>query len=652
MTVPTILEEIVQSSAALELASLDFVAVGGGPIKNTIGEALHENGVNLLNHFGATELGALAPIFRPDISYDWRYLRLRTDLGLELKHSSSSEGKKNEFKLIGRPFGSKVDFELQDSLELNPTNRDLEVKLLGRKDDLIVLATGEKVSPHLMEHTLEQDPRIKRAIIFGDGQFEVGVLVEPAIDVPPDTFVDSIWPVILDANTEVDQHACVTTKAAILVKPSQKTIPLSDKGTPQRKEVYSVFDSDIRSVYDRMQNGIPGISPWSVEPKNLRKSLRELVQSCLPPYIKPEMWEDEDDFFQLGLDSLQATRLRRSLDQPFRKSSRSAPYSGGLPLDFVYSHSSIEKLIEAYEDPTEVGSSSDAKIKIMFDLFEKYMFFSERGISVAGEHTVLLTGTTGSLGSHLLQVLSKHSRVSHVVCLVRPEPKDSEGNLSEAAMSAQRKALGDRKVELSTDTWSKVEVLAWQPGVHRLGLAEHDYYRLASSITHIFHGAWPMDFRMKLWSFETQIKTLQDLVSLARDSHRVRPHLKPRVILASSIAVLGNLAGSGSCAKLVPELPIQDPISGPLAMGYAEAKWVCEKVMESAYNSLGCEIQPMIVRIGQLSGSYISGYWSVKEHIPTIVKFSLAIGQLPDLRGVGSSPKSCFPEEKGELTVS
>ncbi|KAL9008338.1 MAG: hypothetical protein Q9180_009514, partial [Flavoplaca navasiana] len=179
MTVPTILEEITQISAAKRLASLDFVVVGGGPIKPAVANNLHENGVSLLNHFGATELGALAPIFKPGKSYDWHYLRLRNDLNLQLRQLEPSDVSSG-YKLSGRPFGAKEDFELQDSLEVNPLSSLREVRLLGRKDDLLVLATGEKVSPQLMEETLAQDCRIKRAIVFGNGSFEAGVLIEPA----------------------------------------------------------------------------------------------------------------------------------------------------------------------------------------------------------------------------------------------------------------------------------------------------------------------------------------------------------------------------------------------------------------------------------------------------------------------------------------
>ena len=638
MTVPTILEEIVQGSAARELASLDFVVVGGGPIKNAVAETLYSNNVNLLNHFGATELGALAPIFRPDKSYDWRYLRLRTDLGLELKQIESSDGAGSAYKLVGRPFGSKTDFELQDSVETNPLNPRSEVKLMGRKDDLIVLATGEKVSPHSMEDVLEQDCRIKRAIVFGTGQFEVGVLLEPASAMigPDEEFVESIWPVILDANNKVDQHACITTKAAILVKPSGKCIPLSDKGSPQRKEVYAVFDPEIRSVYDKIERDMPGTLEVSIDPEDPGKSFREILQSCLPPHIKPDAWKDDDDFVQLGIDSLQATRLRRILDLPFRQSIRGTKYSEGLPLDFVYSHPSIKRLVEAFEDPEGAHSTPVNKLKLMRDLSDKFRFLNEKGSSLTAVNTILLTGTTGNLGSHLLKVLSEHRRVPHVVCLVRAKSHRSTSSVLKGAISAQQEAFDDRGIKLSEAAWLKVKILAWRLGEDRLGLGEQDYYYLASTITHIFHGAWPMDFQRKLSSFEVQIKALRDLITLARFAHHLQPIIKPRIILASSIAVVRNYAAAPSSIGMVPEIPLHDPTNAPLAMGYAEAKWICEQVVESAYNELQCEVQPMIVRIGQLTGSQTSGYWSLKEHFPTLVKSSMAIGHLPDLHGVSN----------------
>ena len=173
MTVPTIMEEIVQitnfPSNLAEIVDLDFVAVGGGGMRTAVADALHQNGVKLLNHFGATELGALAPIFRPTAEYDHRYLRLRTDLDLRLifLDKDPNPDSARPCKLVGYPFAWNSEFELQDALENNPRQPTSEVRILGRNDDLVVLATGEKVMPTSFEQIIENHPLVKTAVVVG-----------------------------------------------------------------------------------------------------------------------------------------------------------------------------------------------------------------------------------------------------------------------------------------------------------------------------------------------------------------------------------------------------------------------------------------------------------------------------------------------------
>ena len=85
-------------------------------------------------------------------------------------------------------------------------------------------------------------------------------------------------------------------------------------------------------------------------------------------------------------------------------------------------------------------------------------------------------------------------------------------------------------------------------------------------------------------------------------------------------------------SAFVPEIPIDDP-HVPLPIGYAEGKWACERIIESASRSLWTA-ESTIVRIGQLSGSKATGFWNPKEHFPTLTRASQAIGALPNLQGV------------------
>lgn len=343
-----------------------------------------------------------------------------------------------------------------------------------------------------------------------------------------------------------------------------------------------------------------------------------MVQMCLPAHNKPGTWGDEDDFIALGIDSLQATRLRRILN-------RSLPNQlvGHMPLDFVYSHPNIRKLTQAIQTS---NSRLLDRLEIMKNLVAKYASSSEEHNLQGSDHVILLTGTTGNLGAQLLRILGENSAVRKVICLTRTENTEFSEN---EAMARQQSAFENRGIALSKAAWPKIEFLSWKAGVNFLGLNKDDFYRLASTITHIFHGVWPMDFQRQLNSFEDQIRAVRDLVELGRSAHRLQPNIKPRIILTSSIAVAGQYS-----LKTVPELPMHDP-TVPLPMGYAEAKWVCERVIESAYLSSGGEIQLMIVRVGQLSGSHTRGYWSTKEHFPALVKASQALGKLPYIPGVG-----------------
>lgn len=86
--------------------------------------------------------------------------------------------------------------------------------------------------------------------------------------------------------------------------------------------------------------------------------------------------------------------------------------------------------------------------------------------------------------------------------------------------------------------------------------------------------------------------------------------------------------------EVVKEVPIEDPAI-PLGQGYGESKWVAEMVLQAAAKAT--PLRPMVVRVGQICGG-INGSWNTSDWLPSIVKSSIALGCLPDLKGVRSSP--------------
>lgn len=487
--------------------------------------------------------------------------------------------------------------------------------------------------PHPLERALEQHPLVRRAIVFGHGQFEIGMLLEPFLENKdtPELFIDKIWQSDQEANNLMDTHARIFSKTAIILKPANKEIPLSDKQSVQRKQFYAEFEQEISCTYELLAQDSETNTAVPLDFENLNQSLKGIAQSCLPAYNRLDAWNDNSDFIALGMDSLQATRFRRILEASIRSAGRSAPVAGSLPLDIIYSNPSISRLAEALDKWLHGFVSSSDSVKEMLGLVDKYAYKREVLCLENNENVVLLSGSTGNLGANLLRLLSKDHQTHQIICLIRV-PSGQEATASQENLRArQRKALEDRKIILSEKGWSKVAFLPWILGMEKFGLKENVYRDIASRVTHIFHGAWPMDFKVKVRSFESQVQVVRDFLQIGHLAHALRPSMRPRIVLASSIAVVGRFP-SITHSSMVSEAPMEDPQT-PLPIGYAEAKWVCEKVMESAdiYEN---GLEPIIIRIGQLSGSETTGFWSSKEHFPALVKASRAIGALPDLQGV------------------
>lgn len=142
-----------------------------------------------------------------------------------------------------------------------------------------------------------------------------------------------------------------------------------------------------------------------------------------------------------------------------------------------------------------------------------------------------------------------------------------------------------------------------------------------------------MDFNRSLTSFRPHLDASRNIIQLALDSASASP---VRILFSSSIAVVGRYP-----IVINNEAPIKEvSLSEPEAIdhfGYAEAKWVCEKMFEQASKTFDNKLVASIVRIGQLTGPEATGAWNTSEHLPMIMKSAVALGCMPQVEGVRSS---------------
>jgi UDP-glucose 4-epimerase len=628
MTVPFLLEDIVSlpnGEGTTALAKLDFVATGGSALSASTGEALTMSGVKLLNLYGTTETGPLTKTFAPKDNYDWKYFRLRTDMHFEISELEPYNGERR-FRLTVFPFGASKPFEIADQLIRNEEFPESDFAAVGRDDDVIVLATGEKVNPLLLETGLTQSGLVKSAIVFGADRFEIGVIVEPLQPISEESkkeeLKNKIWPSIVQVNERMDSTSRIYSPSSIIVVPPGIVIPRTDKGSIARKEVYQLLEKEISQVYELAdQSAIPAAP---LDYNNLEKSLKELIQTRLNLQVKDDNWSVDTNLFNLGLDSLQGTILRRMLLSAASKTPREI-----FGRDFIYVNPSISAMADVLRDPSSATSSNDSPNKEIERFTQKY---SSRKIIVNQAQltpgaVVLLTGSSGSLGSHVLAELASSNEVAKVICLLR---KGAGGSTTTG--QDHKFNLESRGIKLLDGTWTKITMQECDQTKEDLGLPEQVYTEVAESVTHVLHAAWPMNFHMHLSSFTYQFDFLNNLLRLALSRNTVVPRQKTRFMFISSIATLANL-GVASPGQIIPEASLHVSESA-CGIGYADAKLVCEKILEEAAQLHATKLEFSIVRCGQLAGSKITGAWNTNEQIPMLVKTSLSLGIMPELRGV------------------
>jgi thioester reductase-like protein/acyl carrier protein len=237
---------------------------------------------------------------------------------------------------------------------------------------------------------------------------------------------------------------------------------------------------------------------------------------------------------------------------------------------------------------------------------------------------VVVTGASGSLGSHIVQALAEHPDVATVVCINR-----AVGDVP--ADKRQAESLSTRGIELSPAARDKLRVYGTDTSKPQLGLSDQDYTWLAAHGTHIIHNAWPMSATRSLKAFEPQVKAMRNLLDLAHDmAVGTNPPRRIGFQFISSIGVTGLF--SASSPVVVPELPM--PMAAVMPGGYNEAKWVCERMLASTLRLHPRLFRAAVARPGQISGSTRGGFWNPVEHFAFVVKSARALESWPDLPGV------------------
>ncbi|KAF8185750.1 acetyl-CoA synthetase-like protein [Pholiota molesta] len=634
LTIPAFLQIWAQDKRALEiLSAMDYVSFGGGGLAPQAGVILRENGVRLHCSYGGTEFGAIATAsLNPEAEDDWEYIEFseictprwvpQGDGTYELqfltnpRHSLSVENLPDV-----RGYGTS------DLFKPHPTKPGFW-KIVGRVDDVIIHSSGEKTVPAPMEALMASSPQILGAIMFGQSYDQPGVLIEPTPGYEVDSsdeeqvakYRNLVWPTVEKANQIAPSFSKIF-KEMILVTDKAKPLVLAGKGTILKKPSLVLYAAEIEALYKTIASvelaehidppkvwDQAGVSEWITEHAHNLTNGRTINKS--------------ETMFEQGLDSLGATILRRRIAGALQsvKGDAGKKALASINQTLIYNYPSVDalstRILELLADPSSTGASDS--VEIIEETISKYRFSGEvtNASNRKEEGTVVIvTGSTGYLGSQVLEGLLTDQRVSKVYALSRPG-RDGDSVAERHVKRFREKGLNENLLKSSKLTFLETDAAA-----DNLGLPEATYAELSASVNTIIHIAWRLDFNLSMASFESNIRGSYNLIKLARSGGHARDF---KFIFTSSVGVAGGW--DQSAAGPYPEEILSDA-KYAVGSGYGESKYVVERVLTTS------GINFSSVRLGQITGSDVNGAWATSDWVPILVKSSVSLGALPTADG-------------------
>jgi thioester reductase-like protein len=624
---PSLLEEICSTDDGLAIvAKLQHIFFGGGPLAPETGDKLCKL-THLQSIIGSTEAGFLHGMVLQH-PLDWQYFEWASGSGIAMEAAGDGlselvvkkDGDRRG-KGIFYTFPDLQEWRTNDLFAPHPEKPGLWT-YKGRRDDVIVLSNGEKFNPVGFEKALESHALVRGAVVVGQARFQTALIIEPKWESLSETkdhvsLVDELWPVVEEINKANPSQGKIW-KSMILIAKRDKPFSRAAKGSIIRKCTIKDYEKEIDILYgDESADDKLGKVSSDADLDQTKALLRAAIESKGLPF--PQNAADDADFFNFGVDSLQVVALSKTLTVAYSETRDEQI----LP-QVIYQHPTVDALARYLCHGSNDASATGADISredVMAKMVEKYTKEMQSSSHPAKpsnprSRTIVLTGSTGSLGNYILQDLIASPDVSRIYCM----------NRSAGAADRNRKSFEERG---ATPDFAKVMYLQTDFARDNFGLPLDVYDELLLSADTFIHNAWAVDFNKTVASFEdTHVAGTRRVVDFSvKSKHRAH------IIFISSIASVGNWTppDSSTANEQVPE-EIFETHSISLPQGYGESKHVAECILASAARHSG--VPSTIVRCGQLAGPSDAGsVWNRHEWVPSLLISSREIGMLPQTLG-------------------
>lgn len=322
---------------------------------------------------------------------------------------------------------------------------------------------------------------------------------------------------------------------------------------------------------------------------------------------------DDNDFFELGGSSLQASAMIVQIRRRFGKR---------ITIQDVYENPTrveLSRLLESIEHDSSHTGGNQMDLMLADTQLARTIEVSEESApdwTSPEEGHVFLTGATGFLGVHMLRELVDLSYIKTVRCLVRAA--DGTSGRKRLIEALEKYSLNDHR------NLHKIVVVPGDLGKPQFGLSSVTWASLIQELAAVFHFAAHVNY-VEQYDRHRDANVLGTVTALKlAAAGRIKP-----LHYTSSAAISGparHFAGSDTVFE--SDLPQTYGDWIKYDIGYTQSKWVTEHLMQDMIDK-GLPI--VLYRPGFMMGASSTGHGNNSDFMARLFQGCIQIGCRPFL---------------------